>query len=106
MFFKHTNFFSILQNYNNSILQEEREYLENSSSSSGSAGGASAELLPLPPLAEILTSPPLWAQMLAFFGNYWSLFLLLTLMPTYLSRIHNLDLKSVRNDLTKRLIEF
>ncbi len=48
------------------------------------------------PWSKLLTSIPMWALLIAHFGNNWGLYTILTLLPTYFQKILLLDIKSVR----------
>ncbi|XP_071038096.1 putative inorganic phosphate cotransporter isoform X4 [Parasteatoda tepidariorum] len=45
------------------------------------------------PWKSIWTSLPMWAVIVAHFGNNWAFYTLLTMMPTYLSNVLHFDLK-------------
>lgn len=49
------------------------------------------------PWKAILTSRPVWMNVIGQWGGVWGLFTLMTQSPTYLKILHNWDIRSVRD---------
>lgn len=47
------------------------------------------------PWRDILTSTPMWMNVVAQWGGIWGLFTLMTQAPTYFMNVHSLDIKTV-----------
>lgn len=57
---------------------------------------STTEKLTKTPWLAILTSPPVWMNVIGHFGGGWGLFTLMTQTPTYFKVIHNWDIRAVR----------
>ncbi|XP_076069277.1 putative inorganic phosphate cotransporter [Oratosquilla oratoria] len=70
------------------ITQAERDYILNSV-------GDSKDLKPPPvPVKKVLSSPPVWAILVAGVGNNWGFYTLLTDLPLYMKNMLQMDIKS------------
>jgi hypothetical protein len=57
--------------------------------------GSDATKLPFPPILKIVTSPAFIGLLITHIGNNWGIFIIMTMMPTYLNNIQHVSLKSV-----------
>ena len=70
------------------ISREELEHIRAHSTPAGEPGTA-------PPIATFLKHPAVWAIIVAHFCNNWSLYMLLTWLPTFVTKGLGVDFKSV-----------
>lgn len=70
------------------ISEEERTYIQNSLKGLGNTEKV------IPPYLQIFTSGPVWAFIIAHFGNAWGLFFLMTSGPKYMSSVLGFKLDS------------
>ncbi|XP_044759367.1 sialin-like isoform X2 [Coccinella septempunctata] len=73
---------------NRGISEAERSYIENSLKGLGNVDKV------IPPYFQIFTSIPVWAFIIAHFGNAWGLFFLMTSGPKYMSSVLGFKLHS------------
>ena len=55
----------------------------------------SKEKLPFPPVWQIIRTPAFIGLLVTHVGNNWGIFVIMTMMPTYLNNIQHISLKSV-----------
>ncbi|XP_054290224.1 putative inorganic phosphate cotransporter isoform X2 [Macrosteles quadrilineatus] len=72
-----------------SISEEERIYIKSTLVSNSDKSSA----LPTP-WKDIVTSVPMWALLIAHLGQNWGFWMLLTMMPSYMSHVLGFDIKS------------
>ena len=70
------------------ISQAEKDFINE-------GNAISKEKVPPAPYLKILTSLPVWALIIVFFGSGWGYFVFLNMFPTYLNDIQHLNISTV-----------
>ena len=84
----------VLETYVKRFLQAEKKYIA-ANVDVKKRPAADAEKVPPLPVRKVLTSAPVWAALCGLVAFAWLAFSAMTLTPTYLDRVQNVDVDIV-----------